>query len=188
MANVNPKVFLGGSRKISRLPVDVQTRIDRIITKQLSVLVGDANGADKALQRYLHAKGFPHVEVFCSGPECRNNVGRWTERHIRVKPGDRGFSFYAAKDSAMAGEAQVGLLIWDRESLGTLVNAWRLVNQQKTAVVYLAPERRFVDVKTGFDVEALLARGSDDLRREFQRKAGTLIGRTLGRYRNSGIF
>jgi len=86
------KIFTGGSRQISRLNADVRSRLDRIIEKQLPVLVGDANGADTAVQRYLHEKGYQRVDVFCSGPECRNNVGRWPEHHIDVKAGDRGLT------------------------------------------------------------------------------------------------
>ena len=181
------KVFIGGSREVSRLNADVRTRIDRIVEKRLPVVVGDANGGDEAVQRYLHEKGYPRVEVYCSGPECRNNVGEWTEWHIDAKPGDRGFSFYAAKDSAMAREATVGLLLWDRKSVGTLVNVWRLVDQRKTAVVYLAPERRFVDVKAESVLAQLLASGGEDLRREFERKAGVLVGASGG-YRSAGLF
>ena len=69
------KVFIGGSRRISRLDADVKRRIDRMIEKRLQVLVGDANGADKAVQEYLRTKDYDLVEVFCSGDACRNNRG-----------------------------------------------------------------------------------------------------------------
>jgi hypothetical protein len=170
------KVFVGGSRQVSRLNAEVRRRLDRIIEKELPVVVGDANGADKAVQRYFDESGYRRVEVFCSGPECRNNLGRWPERHVPVAAGDRGFAFYATKDAAMAREASVGLMIWDRKSVGTLLNVSRLVEQQKTAVVYIVPERRFLDIKTELDWEALLACGGPVLRREFERRAGTPAG------------
>jgi hypothetical protein len=69
------KVFIGGSRGIRRLGPEVRKRLDEIIRKQLFVLVGDANGADKAVQNYLHERGYDRVEVFCTGGHCRNNVG-----------------------------------------------------------------------------------------------------------------
>ena len=71
------KIFVGGSRRISRLNEDIRRRIDRIVAKRLHVLIGDANGVDKAVQRYLHERGYDRVEVFCSGPASRNNVGGW---------------------------------------------------------------------------------------------------------------
>ena len=44
------KVFIGGSRRVTRLNADVQRRIDKIIEQGFPILVGDANGADKAIQ------------------------------------------------------------------------------------------------------------------------------------------
>ena len=46
-------VFVAGSRQISRLPAEVKTRLDTMVEKGFQILVGDANGADKAVQRYL---------------------------------------------------------------------------------------------------------------------------------------
>ena len=46
-------VFVAGSRQISRLPAEVTSRLDTMIEKGFQILVGDANGADKAVQRYL---------------------------------------------------------------------------------------------------------------------------------------
>lgn len=48
-------VFIGGSR---RLPIAVRRRVDNIVAKELTVLIGDANGADKAIQTYLHEKHY----------------------------------------------------------------------------------------------------------------------------------
>ncbi|MGH9387438.1 MAG: hypothetical protein ACRD2N_24500 [Vicinamibacterales bacterium] len=48
-------VFVAGSRQISRLPAEVRARLDTVIEKGFQILVGDANGADKAVQRYLAA-------------------------------------------------------------------------------------------------------------------------------------
>lgn len=160
------KVFIGGSRRISRLNADVKRRIDRIVEKRLQVLVGDANGADKAVQEYLRSKGYDLVEVFCSGDSCRNNRGGWATRMIPVpKNGKRkDFSFYATKDRAMADEATVGLMLWDRESVGTVMNVLRLVRNQKAVVVYVAPDHEFVDVKTEGDWERFLARCGDALK------------------------
>ena len=47
------KVFIAGSRQLSRLNADVKRRIETMIEKGFTILVGDANGADKAVQRYL---------------------------------------------------------------------------------------------------------------------------------------
>jgi hypothetical protein len=70
-------VFVAGSRQISRLPAEVRSRLDTMIEKGFQILVGDANGADKAVQRYLADKSYPNVLVHCMKDHCRNNVGSW---------------------------------------------------------------------------------------------------------------
>ena len=49
-------VFVAGSRQISRLPAEVTSRLDTMIEKGFQILVGDANGADKAVQRDLSSR------------------------------------------------------------------------------------------------------------------------------------
>jgi hypothetical protein len=62
------RIFIGGSRRITRLEAEVRRRLDRIVEKGLPVVIGDANGADKAAQRYLSEQKFERVEVFSSPP------------------------------------------------------------------------------------------------------------------------
>ena len=78
----SPTVFVAGSRQISRLPAEVKSRIDTMVDKGLQILVGDANGADKAIQRYLAEKTYPNVLVHCMENHCRNNVGNWPTREV----------------------------------------------------------------------------------------------------------
>lgn len=160
------KVFIGGSRRISRLDAEVKRRIDRMIEKRLPVIVGDANGADKAVQDYLRTKDYDLVEVFCSGDSCRNNRGGWPTRTVPVPSGGKrkDFSFYATKDRAMAEEATVGLMLWDSESVGTVMNVLRLIQRHKKVVVYVAPKHEFVDVKSENDWEEFLAHCGEPLK------------------------
>ena len=58
-------VLIAGSRRLSRLNADVKLRIDTMIEKGFTILVGDANGADKAVQRYLAERGYRNVIVHC---------------------------------------------------------------------------------------------------------------------------
>jgi len=141
------RVFIGGSRKISRLPKNLVTRLDRIVERRLPVVVGDANGADKAVQAYLHARSYDEVVVFCSGPNCRNNRGGWPTRLVGSGSRTSTFEHHAAKDRAMAEEATVGLMIWDGKSKGTLLNVFRLLECGKHVAVYLSGEGRFIDLK-----------------------------------------
>jgi hypothetical protein len=166
-------IFIGGSRSITRLSSAVHDRIDRMIARRFPVLVGDANGADKAVQRYLHSQRYDLVEVYCTGEECRNNVGGWRVRSVEHHGSERDFSFYAAKDGAMAQAATHGLMIWDKKSVGTLMNVLRLVSGGKPTVIYLAPDRRFVDVKNMVQWDTFVSGCASDVRRRLERKASS---------------
>lgn len=165
------KVFIGGSRRISRLDAKIKLRIDRIIEKRFYIIVGDANGADKAVQEYLQSKNFDLVEVFCSGDACRNNIGHWPVRMIPVIGKRKDFSFFTAKDRAMADEASVGFMLWDRKSIGTLMNVFRLLQRRKKTLLYIAPNREFVDLKNKDDWSRLVTESSLDIRERIEREA-----------------
>lgn len=139
-------VFIGGSRHISRLPLEVKARLDSVIDKQHKVLIGDANGADKAVQKHLADASYQNVTVFCTGEHYRNNLGHWPTHNVVPPKGAKGFSFYAAKDREMAKEADIGLMIWDGKSPGTLLNVLRLVKSGKISVLYNAPEKRSINI------------------------------------------
>ena len=47
------KVFIGGSISINTLDENVIARLNGIINKNLTVLIGDAYGADKEVQQYF---------------------------------------------------------------------------------------------------------------------------------------
>jgi hypothetical protein len=122
----------------------------------LTVIVGDANGADKAVQSYLASKNYHRVEVFCVAGGCRNNVGNWPTHEIAVAPGSRrDFAYYSAKDRAMGEEADYALMLWDGKSRGTLTNIRDLVRQAKPVVVYLAPSKTFVTLRQPSELAVL---------------------------------
>jgi hypothetical protein len=158
------KIFVGGSRRITKLDSEVRQRLDAILAKNLPIVIGDANGADKAVQQYLVAKDYQHVEVFCSGTRCRNNTGNWLTRQVSVNSSRRDFDFYAAKDIQMAKESSSGLMIWDGKSAGTLMNVLRLIKQNKTAVIFEAPAGRFRELKSESEWNDLLSGCSSEVR------------------------
>ena len=47
------KVFISGSISIKSLPQAAIQKIDNIMAKDLTVLIGDANGVDRIVQEYL---------------------------------------------------------------------------------------------------------------------------------------
>ena len=165
------KVFVGGSRHISRLNAQVRKRLDNIIQKELPVLIGDANGADKAIQQYLHSQDYRNVEVFCSGGLCRNNLGQWEVRIVPAETRERNFQFYSTKDRVMAQEATVGFMMWDGKSIGTLLNVLRLLSQQKKVVIYIVPEKRFLELKSGAEWGAFIDHYDIKLRHRVEQRA-----------------
>ena len=153
------KVFIAGSRQITRLPADVKNRIDTMVDKGFQILVGDANGADKAVQRYLADKAYPNVLVHCMENHCRNNVGIWPTFQVASPQGARGFDYYSVKDRAMAESAEYGLMLWDGKSKGTINNVVNLARRNKVVVVYVTPTKSFQTVRFIHDLQDVLAKG-----------------------------
>jgi hypothetical protein len=151
------KVFIGGSRAISQLSAVVRARMDDLTKRGCAILIGDANGADKAVQQYLADSQYSKVVVFCM-EECRNNLGGWPTRHIEPPSARKDFTYYAAKDLAMSQEAQCGVMLWDAKSEGTLQNILNLVRAGKRTLVYFAPSRDFHVLASEEDLRNLLTR------------------------------
>ncbi len=164
------KIFIGGSRRISRLNADVNRRLDRICETQLCVMIGDANGADKAAQANFKNKNYNFVEVFCAGKVCRNNVGHWPTRMISAGS-LKGFDFYAAKDRVMADEAAYGLMIWDGESIGTLMNVVRLIRNRKPVAIFVRPANQFVDLHNVEEFQRFLVEHGSEVRTKLESQA-----------------
>lgn len=162
------KVFIGGSRQLTDLSEDLRQRLDSILQRKLTVLIGDADGADKAVQLYLHRLGYRNVQVFCVGDRCRNNVGGWETRAVPPPSRAKNLDYFAAKDRQMAREADAGLMLWDGRSAGTLLNAVRLVASGKQTVIYEAPTQRFLEIVSQSELESLLDACSPLLRKKIE--------------------
>lgn len=150
-------IFIGGSRAVSVLSPEIQGRLDDFMERGCRILIGDANGADKAVQQHLAAGGYSSVTVFCMAA-CRNNVGAWETRRITASSSKKDFEYYATKDIAMAREAQCGFMLWDGKSRGTLHNVLNLIGDNKKVLVYFSPDKSFHKLSTQADLQALLAR------------------------------
>lgn len=138
---------------MTRNPV-IRQRLDEIIASGHSVLIGDANGADRAVQQNFADRGYGAVTVHCIDGACRNNVRQWPLNAVDGG-GRRGYELYARKDAEMARGADRALMIWDRKSRGTLANVERMTAAGKPSVVFVAPERCFFDVANRDDLDRL---------------------------------
>lgn len=164
-------IFIGGSRHVSRLPEDVKKRLDNVIASGHQVIVGDANGADKSVQKHLFDSHYAKVTVFCSGPKPRNNLGAWPIRQVDPPKSAKGFQFYAAKDREMAREADFGLMIWDGKSPGTVLNVLRLVQGGKISVLFNVPEKAAINLKSFDQMRDFVAKCSPSLQSDLAERA-----------------
>ncbi len=149
---------------MSRLNVEVTARLDNVMKQEFMVLVGDANGADKAVQRYLSKHHYRNVLVYCM-ESCRNNVGEWPTRiHAGEPSSKRDRHYYGIKDAAMAMDATCGFMLWDGLSKGTLTNIVNLLNARKKTLLYLGPKKLFFTLREFEDLyQALHANGIDNV-------------------------
>ncbi len=163
-------VFIAGSIAISRLQPAVCERIASVIERDMAVIVGDADGADTAIQRVLADHEARSVTVYCSGDEPRNNVGGWPVENIYpdAPPGTR--RWFTAKDIAMAEAADYGLMIWDSRSTGTLTNVIELLGQTKTSVVFVNKASEFLTISDLDGLDRLVAVMSMSAREKAEQK------------------
>jgi hypothetical protein len=176
------KVFIAGSRRLSRLNPSVRRRIDSIVEKGLTVIIGDASGVDKAVQTYLCEKHYENVIIFCMDDACRNNVGSWPVRKIHAPESKRrDFAYYSTKDRAMATEADYGFMLWDGHSRGTLANIVNLVRDGKPVVLCVAPSKSFQTVRDPAQLIQLLAQIQYDTSHKMHQNLSTLKAKPLPR-------
>ena len=149
-------VFISGSRAINRLNNEIRQRLGNLTNQGFDIVLGDANGADKAVQKWLLEQEYPKVTVYCSGDSCRNNLGQWPVKTVEVSRSLRGRDFYTQKDKAMAQVADYGLVLWDGKSQGSCNNLKELLRQNKKALVYYSPRKQFTRVATQEDLHGLL--------------------------------
>ncbi len=166
------KVFISGSMKIKHLDDNVINRINNIVNSKYQVIVGDADGVDSSIQKYLRTKESKFVVVYCTGDRPRNNIGHWLVEKIytNVRPGTR--AFYTAKDIKMAEDCDYGLMVWDTKSTGTLNNAIELLKRNKTSLVYINKLKEFLKIKEVSDLEKLISYMSDSAKTKAEAKLG----------------
>ncbi len=163
-------IFISGSRNISCLNDMIRERLHNVISQGFQVVVGDANGADKAIQKYLFDMRYKSVKVFCSGNKFRNNLGNWPVEYIPVSSNLKGRDFYTVKDKAMALQADYGFVLWDGKSSGSFNNIMELLRSEKKALVYFSPMKKFFTVSNLSQAERLLDKCDNASVQEIRRK------------------
>jgi len=142
------KVFISGSRSIRRLDNLVINSLNKIISKGMRILIGDAKGVDRLVQEYLAEKGYFNATVYtvCSSP--RNLASsRFLIKRISVSRDLKGRKLHEQKDIIMTKECDYLFVIWDGKSKGSYNNILRGIEYGKKIKVYYEKENRFLDVK-----------------------------------------
>jgi nucleoside 2-deoxyribosyltransferase len=106
-----------------------------------------------------------------------------------IKPAHqiKDFAFFTAKDLAMSREADVGLMVWDGKSTGTMVNAARMVAANKPVVVVVvdvSPGKYFSTVRSYSALDELLSHCPSDIRKRID----GYISEHAGEYAQSRLF
>jgi len=150
------EVFIAGPLKIRTLDKNIKDRLDNIIQKKIEVLVGDANGIDKAVQEYLYSRNYRNTTVYCIN-KPRNNIGNWNIKSISCGGASVSFSDYVKKDIEMTKDIDFGFMIWNGKSNGTLNNTLNLLENGKKTRLYLKPAGAFYTIIKLKDLENLLS-------------------------------
>ncbi len=164
------RVFVGGSRRVTRLGRAVEEYLTDLLSGRPTILVGDANGADKAFQKSLFKVGYRHVRVFCTEGECRNNLGDWPVTAVTAPRKTRDHRFYGAKDEEMARVADRALMVWDGRSAGTLVNAARMIVLGKPVALYERLGASMLEFTDGAAWQRFVDKLNPELREEIEER------------------
>ena len=151
------KIVLAGSRKLDFLPASVQSMLEDYLAQGADFMIGDASGVDTTFQRYFLQRKYSRVEIFSSAGYIRNNVGRWPERQIETTLKTVSKASHAFKDREMCALADIGIMVWDQKSAGTLSNAIDLLEQGKACWVYNAVDQELVRFETIEELNKWLA-------------------------------
>lgn len=163
-------VFISGSKNIKHLDPVVKERINNIVFHDFEVVVGDADGADASIQSHLFSHGATRTTIFCSGVKPRNNVGDWPVQCVETSYAEGSRAYFTAKDIRMAEIANIGLMIWDAKSTGTLSNVIELLSRKKKSVVFVNKVKAFKNVSNVEQLEDLLSYMSEHAKKKADEK------------------
>ena len=131
------KVFISGSKTISKLNDEFCKLLSEAVQASSEILIGDCNGVDALVQRYLANLNYKNVTIYCSGQKPRNYIDKSWKIHscAELAMGLKGRQFYTVKDIEMSKDCDYGIALWDSKSVGTAENIKRLKDLGKNAFV-----------------------------------------------------
>ena len=151
------KIVLGGSRHLEFIPEEIADRLLEWMGNSSDFLVGDAPGSDRAFQVFLNSKNYSAVTVYTSADEIRNNLGNWQMEKVESGLKSKSNAVHAFKDRKMSQIADIGLMIWDCKSAGTLSNVIDLLDQGKNCFIWVAPDSDLYQFDNSASLEKWMA-------------------------------
>jgi phosphoribosylformylglycinamidine (FGAM) synthase-like amidotransferase family enzyme len=118
-------IFISGSKVLGELSSEMINTLNYIIENNHPVIIGDCDGIDSLVQKYLI--NYKNVTVYYSGDFVRNNHGNWITKH--AKPIDR--KIHTEKDIIMTKKCDYAIMVWNGNSLGTEDNIQRCKQLRK---------------------------------------------------------
>ena len=132
------KIVLGGSRHVNVIPKELTDLLQEWLDQGANFLVGDAPGAVSAFQLILRNLNALNVTIYSSAGYVRNNLGHWPYREVESGLKSKSHAVHAFKDRVMTSEADLGLMLWDCQSAGTLSNVIDMVESGKSCKVWVS--------------------------------------------------
>jgi hypothetical protein len=137
-------VFISGSISIKSLSHEVAQSFDKIITQNILVYVGDANGIDTLSQNYFASKNYTNL-IVCSIYGTPRNIA---SKFFEIKKVNYDANIVSerekqtTKDRYMTERSDYSFVIWDGKSKGSFANIKRAIENDKKLKVYYLQEDR----------------------------------------------
>ena len=140
------KVFISGSITLNKIPSCVKESISKIVSQNMQIFVGDADGIDSIVQNFCKSLGHSNVTVYSIYSIPRYIVSGFS--HIYIIPettSKKERERQSEKDAAMTHDSDFSLIIWDGKSKGSYNNIIRALKENKKVKVYLDEKDEFLD-------------------------------------------
>lgn len=139
-------VFISGSIAIKMLPNEVIKSFDKIISQNIQVYVGDADGIDTLTQKYFTSKNYSNVTVCTIYNTPRNRASNlFVIKQINYDQKIKSErEKQTSKDNYMTTHTDYSFVIWDGMSKGSYANIQRGLEQGKKLKIYYTSTNKFL--------------------------------------------
>ena len=144
------KVFVSGSKNVSSFDNEILKVLNRIVENNHEILVGDCDGVDASIQKYMQEKSHTNITVYFVGSEPRNAEETFNKRQVKTYGNLSPYEYYQQKDIQMTKDADVGFVIWDEASKGSRDNIQRLIQMGKPVVIYSTKRSKLLKMKSKY--------------------------------------